>query len=114
MKTFGERLRELRRARGLNQRALADQVGVGFTYISRCETVTLDFGQYPSEDLIRWLKEALEADEDELLILAKKIPLVISERVLERPETFCKLARLDDATLDIVMAQVNRLERKAK
>jgi len=113
LKTFGDRLRELRRARSLSQRALADRVGVGFTYISRCETGTLDFGQYPSEDLIRRLAAALETDEDELLILAKKVPPVIRERVLERPEAFSKLARLDDAMLDRVMAQVARLERKA-
>jgi len=49
VKTFGERLRELRRAKGLSQRALADLVKVNFTYLSRCETGTLDFGQYPSE-----------------------------------------------------------------
>jgi hypothetical protein len=33
--------------------------------------------------------------------------------VFERPEAFSKLARMDDAMLDGVMAQVNRLERKA-
>ena len=113
MKTFGQRLRELRRAKGLSQRALADRVAVNFTYLSRCETGTLDFGQFPSEDLIRRLAAALEADEDELLILAKKVPPIIRERVFERPEAFSKLARLDDAMLDRVMAQVNRLERKA-
>jgi HTH-type transcriptional regulator, competence development regulator len=113
VKTFGERLRELRRARGLSQRALAERVGVGFSYISRCETGTLDFGQYPSEELICRLAAALDADEDELLILAKKVPPTIRERVFERPEAFSKLARLDDAMLDRVMAQVNRLERKA-
>jgi HTH-type transcriptional regulator, competence development regulator len=111
--TFGKRLRELRRAKGLSQRALADQVKVNFTYLSRCETGTLDFGQYPSEDLIRRLAAALEADEDELLVLAKKVLPIIRERVFERPEAFSKLARLDDAMLDRVMAQVSRLERKA-
>lgn len=113
MKTFGQRLRELRRAKGLSQGVLADRVGVGFTYISRCETGTLDFAQYPSEDLILKLAKALEADQDELLVLAKKVPPTIRERVLERPEAFGKLARLDDAMLDRVMAQVTRLERKA-
>jgi len=54
-------------------------------------------GRYSSEDLIRRLATALESDEDELLILAKKIPPTIRERVFERPEAFSKLARLDDA-----------------
>lgn len=55
----------------------------------------------------------MATDEDEWLILAKKIPPIIRERVFERPEAFSKLARLDDAMLDRVMAQVTRLERKA-
>src|SRR5437763_17141320 len=100
MKTFGERLRELRRASGLSQRGLAGRVGVGFTYISRCETGSLDFGQYPSEDLIRKLAKALDADADELLILAKKIPTRIRRRVLERPDAFRRLADLDDKALN--------------
>ncbi len=113
MKTFGKRLRELRRAKGLSQRALAERVGVNFTYLSRCETGTLDFGQYPSEDLIVRLAAALGTEEDELLILAKKVPPVIRDRVFQRPEAFGKLARLDDAMLDRVMVQVARLERRA-
>jgi transcriptional regulator with XRE-family HTH domain len=114
VKTFGGRLRELRRAKNLSQRALADRVGVNFTYLSRCETGTLDFALYPSEDLILKLAKALEADQDELLVLAKKVPPAIRERVFERLDVFGKLARLDDAMLDRVMAQVNRLGRKAK
>jgi transcriptional regulator with XRE-family HTH domain len=114
VKTFGERLRELRRAKSLSQRALAERVGVNFTYLSRCETGTLDFAQYPSEDLIRRLAAALEADEDELLILARKVPPVIRERVFERPDVFGKLARLDDARLDHVVAEIDRLGREGK
>ncbi len=40
------------------------------------------------------------------------MPPAIRERVLERPDVFGRLARLDDAMLDRVMAQVARLERK--
>ena len=112
VKTFGKRLRELRRAKSLSQRALAERVGVNFTYLSRCETATLDFGQYPSEDLIRRLAAALEADEDELLILAKKVPPTIRDRVFERPEVFSKLARLDDTKLDRVMAYLGKAPGK--
>lgn len=106
VKTFGERLRELRRARGLSQRGLAKRITVSFTYISRCETGTLDFGRYPSEELIRRLAAALEADEDELLVLAKKVLPVVRERVLERFDVFSTLARLDDETLDSLVAKI--------
>jgi transcriptional regulator with XRE-family HTH domain len=34
---FGQRLRELRRAKGFTLRDLAAKVGVGFTYLSRAD-----------------------------------------------------------------------------
>src|SRR5690606_16680653 len=66
---FGERIRELRKAKNMSLRALGEAVGVSFTYISKIENEKLDFGDYPSEDLIRKLAQALDADEDELLVL---------------------------------------------
>jgi transcriptional regulator with XRE-family HTH domain len=105
--TFGVRVKELRRAKGLGQRALAATVGVSFTYISRVETESLDFGPFPSEELILKLAKALEADADELLLLAQKIPQPIRQRVLERPEAFRKLAALDDEALDRLVADLN-------
>ncbi len=99
MATFGERLRELRKAKGLSQRALAEMVDTNFTYLSKIENKKLDFGPYPSEDLIRKLADALDADVDELLLLAKKIPEEIKERVIAHPEVFRKIASLDDETL---------------
>src|SRR3954468_19840616 len=100
---FGERLRELRKAMNLSQRTLGSQVGVSFTYISKVENGKLDFGDYPSEELICKLARALDVDEDELLILAEKIPVAIRERLFERPEVFRALARCDDKTLDKVL-----------
>ena len=55
---------------------LGAKVGVSFTYVSRIENENLDFGPYPSDALIGKLAKALEADEDELLLLAKKIPRI--------------------------------------
>ena len=97
---FGERVRDLRKAKGLSQRALGDLVGVSFTYVSKIENEKLDFGDYPSEVLIGKLAVALEVEEDELLLLAEKIPEYIRKRVLQRPDAFGKFATLDDATLD--------------
>ena len=109
--TFGERLRELRKAKNLSQRALAEKVGINFTYLSKVESEKLDFAQYPSEDLIRKLAKALGADEDELLLLAKKIPTDIRERVIERPDAFRKIASLDDETLDALLKDIERKEK---
>src|SRR5947209_14977113 len=104
--TFGERVRELRKGKNLTLRELAVKVKVNFTYLSKIENQKLSFGEYPSEDLIRKLAKVLEADEDELLLLAEKIPADIRKRVIERPDAFRKLARLDDETLDRLLAGI--------
>ncbi len=105
---FGERLRELRKAKNLSQRTLGNQVGVSFTYISKVENEKLDFGDYPSEELICKLARALDVDEDEMLILAEKIPGQIRKRFFERPDVFRALAICDDKTLDRVLAQIDQ------
>ena len=103
---FGTRLRELRKGKNLGQRALAGLVGVSFTYVSKIENEKLDFGDYPSEELIVRLARALDADADELLILAEKVPEAIRRRVLQRPDAFRRLAMLDDETLDRIIESV--------
>lgn len=103
---FGEKIRELRKARGLSQRALGDFVGVSFTYISKVENEKLDFGDYPSEDLIRKLAKALDADEGDLFLLAEKIPEDIRKRVMERPDAFRKFASLDDKAIDKLLEEL--------
>ena len=64
---FGERLRELRKERGLTLRALAESVGVDFSYLSKIENGKA--GYLPGADTIRALADALE-----LLELADKVP----------------------------------------
>lgn len=104
--TFGKRIRELRKARNLTLRGLAAKLGVNFTYVSKIENQKLSFGEYPSEDLIRKLAKVLKADVDELLLLAEKIPEDIKKRVIQRPDAFRKLARLDDEALDRLVAGI--------
>ncbi|QDV56254.1 helix-turn-helix domain-containing protein [Rosistilla oblonga] len=99
-KTFGETVRDIRKNQQLSQRDLAGKVGVSFTYISKIENEKLDFGDYPSEELIRKLANALNTDADQLMILAKKVPDRIKQRVMERPDAFRKIADLDDEKLD--------------
>ncbi len=114
--TFAQRLRELRKGCGLSQKALAGMVTINFTYLSKIENERLDFAQFPSEELICRLAAALQTDENELLILAKKVPPRIRDRVLQRPDVFAALANCDDKTLDNVMMQIGscgpRLRRR--
>ncbi len=103
---FGEKIRELRKAKGMTLREVAPLVGVGFHYLSKVENEKLDFGQFPGESLIKKLAEVLGGDESELLLLAQKVPDPIRQRVLERPEVFTALADCNDAMLDKVMGTI--------
>jgi transcriptional regulator with XRE-family HTH domain len=109
---FGERVRELRQKRSLTQRDLGALVDVEFSYISKIENGKLDFGDVPSEALIHRLADALDADENDLLLLAKKVPPRSRQRVFERPEAFSKIADLDDKALDRLVAQIDRGGKK--
>ncbi len=111
---FGERVRQLRTQRGLTQRDLAKSIGVSDTYISKVENEKLHFGDYPSEKFIHKLAEVLQADEDELLLLADKVPAAIRKRVRERPDDFQTLAGLDDKMLDGLMTTINTAMKQRK
>lgn len=105
--TFGRNIRQIRRSKNLSQRQLAAMTGINFTYISRIENGKLEFSEFPSEATIHKLADALDADEEELLLMAKKIPESIRQRVLEQPDAFRKIARLDDAALDKLVRQID-------
>ena len=111
METFGYRVRELRHAKGWSLRDLAEKVNVGFTYLSRVENERLNFGDYPSDVLIHRLADALDANEGELLILAKRIPEPVKKRFLQRPDAFLAFTTCDDATLDKLMAEIGQTPR---
>ncbi len=111
---FGERVRELRLQRKLTQQKVAEKIGVTVGYISKVEKERLQFGDYPSEKFIHKLADALQCDEDELLLLTDRVPPAIQMRVLERPEAFRRIAELDDKTLDRLLDQIesNRVHVK--
>ena len=107
MDKFGDRIRELRNAKGYSLRQLAPLVGVGFSYLSKVENGKLDFDGSASESLIHRLADVLEADEEELLLLAEKVPDPIRRRVIARPDAFRRLAELSDRKLDRVLASLD-------
>lgn len=106
--TLGEKIRELRQAKQLTLRDLAAKVGVGFTYISKIENHKLEEGHGPSEKLLHKLAAELDGNEEELLLLAEKVPEPIRKRVCERPEVFRVLAGLDDDEMDQFLEQYGR------
>lgn len=108
--TFGEQIRQLRKAKNLNQSELAAKVGINFTYLSKIENDRIAATEFPSEDTIKKLAKALRADADALLLMAKKVPDSIKKRVIERPDAFRKFAALDDETIDKLLAELGEDE----
>lgn len=104
---FGNRVRELREQYGITQKELAQRLDVSASYVNKVEKGRLQFGDYPSAKFIHKLAEELDADEDELLLLADKVPEQIRKRIQERPDVFRRFAELDDRSLDRLFAQVN-------
>ena len=74
--SFGQRVREMRKARGLSQKELAAKASIDFTYLSKIENARR---LPPRERVIRAMAVALQIDEGELMTLAGKVP----ERVPE-------------------------------
>jgi len=109
---FGKRVRQLRKEMQMTLREVADRVGVGFTYLSKIENDKLEEGHKASEQLIHRLAVELGGDEDELLLLAEKVPEPIRRRVIERPEAFRILAELRDEDLDAVLRRAVQLRRQ--
>lgn len=104
--TFGEKIRELRKAKNLNQSELAAKVGIDFTYLSKIENDKISSSDFPSEETIKKLAKALKADVDELLLMAKKVPDSIRKRVLQRPDAFRKFASLSDKDIDKLLEEL--------
>ncbi len=96
--SFGERLKEHRRAAGLTQRQLGDAVGWDFTYVSKIEKPG---GPRPTRDKVERAADVLQlsaAERDELLRLAEMIPSEV-ERLMVR----------DPVAVDFYRAVANRM-----
>jgi transcriptional regulator with XRE-family HTH domain len=74
--TFGDTIRALRLRAKLTQRVLAALIGIDFTYLSKLEN---DHGEPPSEDTIKKLAAAVDADPEVLLAAAGKLPTELKQ-----------------------------------
>lgn len=108
---FGRRLRELRKQRNISQRDLAAQVGIDFSYLSKIEVGRL---APPSEEVIRQIAQVLEADTDELINLAGKVPKDLKAVLEESPQAVELLRVLSERKLpDETYRQMLNLARQS-
>lgn len=106
---FGQRVRQLRIQRNLTQQKLADRLAVSLSYVNKVENERLTAGDYPSEAFVHKLADALESDEDELLVMTERVPLIVRQRALECPKEFAFLASLDNRSLEKAVDSARRL-----
>jgi transcriptional regulator with XRE-family HTH domain len=80
--SFGELLREKRRAAGLSQRELARRAGLDFSYISKVEN-----GRHPppAADTVVRICSILGTPADEMLATVGKIPDEVEKRISTSP-----------------------------
>jgi transcriptional regulator with XRE-family HTH domain len=93
---FGRRLRDLRKQKNVSQRDLAAQVGIDFTYLSKIE---VGRSAPPSEEVIRHIARVLDANEDDLINLAGKVPKDLKAVLEESPQAVELLRVLSERKL---------------
>jgi HTH-type transcriptional regulator, competence development regulator len=122
-KSFGQTIRDLRKAKTLTQRELAERVtarlreedrrGFDFTYLSKIENDRLP---PPSVVAIVALAEELDANPDELLALATKAPTDLGEAMKksEGARTFFRSAvneHLSEEEWNRLLESLKRLKK---
>jgi len=80
MTPFGPLIKQARLERRLSQRALAEKLGINFTYLSKLEGGDMP---PPSEELIEKLVLTLELDRDGVFQAAAKLPQDLTEIALQ-------------------------------
>ncbi len=78
---LGQTIKQRRENLGMSLRATAQKVGIDVAYLSRVEAGKVP----PSEQLLHKLAEVLDYDEDQLLLLAGRLPESIREMVNRQP-----------------------------
>ena len=79
--TFGEYIRHEREAKGITLRAMARQIGVSATFLSKVETQDWK----PGEDKLRKIAETIECDVEELLARAGRVPSELTDIIRQHP-----------------------------
>lgn len=80
--SFGKRIKALRVQRMLSQQELAAQIDIDAGYLSKIEAGKVP---PPSEKVIERLTEILDAEKDELMMLAGKAPKDIEPIITHDP-----------------------------
>jgi len=106
MSAFGEAIRNARKSQKVSLRALAQRLGVNFTYLSKIESGEL---AAPAEVKIFAIADELDLDADELFRLAKRVPSGLTAPVLrpQMPKILRATKGLSNEQLEEMLQWVN-------
>jgi PAS domain S-box-containing protein len=107
--TFGQRLKELRKAKGMTQRELAQKAAISYAYVSKLETGVMP---PPRQKTILALAQALytnQEETDELFGLANKMP---SELLAQVDTGMIKMLRSLSNGDDTPARELAKLQRR--
>ena len=110
--SFGNRIRELRKAKQLTDpkfslRQFAQMVGISATFLSKVENGEFD---PPRAEKVKKMAELLGADPDELLALAKKVDPELSGIIMKQPKAMAdflrEASRLSEKELNAITQKI--------
>ncbi|MBL8193114.1 MAG: helix-turn-helix transcriptional regulator [Blastocatellia bacterium] len=103
--SFGQRLAEARRAKGMTQEELAKKAGVHVSHVRRTETGVVQ----PSVEIVKRLAEALDVSTD--LLIFDQLTEVATRRLsdLELIEQFVAIENFNDADKQAVKTLLNAM-----
>lgn len=106
MSAFGDTIRNARKGQKISLRALAEKLGINFTYLSKIESGEL---AAPAEDKIIAIANQLGLDADELFMLARRVPSELTASVLrpQMPKILRATKGLSNEQLEEMLQWVN-------
>ena len=87
--SIGQRIKRERLNLSMTQRALAERVGVGTPHISKIEAGR----ENPSDELLRNISEVFNCEYDEFLLVARRIPPDLMEKLASNPRQSLEFLR---------------------
>lgn len=87
--SLGETVRGLRKKKGVSLKRMAPEIEVEYTYLSKIENEYV----LPSADVLSRIARYLDYDQDELMILADRIPADIKDILRNNPKEALEFLR---------------------
>ena len=81
IETIGQRIKQERLRRSMTQRELAALIGVGVPHVSKVEAGR----ENPSDELLAQIARTFECDLDELMLLARRVPADLLDKLAADP-----------------------------